>query len=86
VPKFKVDVKAFNSITVDAENEDKARAAANLIAEFGPDFPLNGEAKFIDEGGWSVDGFSEVEKVCPCCEAHYLEEDEQICGECEAEA
>lgn len=89
MPKFKVDVKAFMSVTVEAKTSSEARAAANLYAEFGQgciDAHPDKSVKIIDDDGWCVDGYSEVEKICPSCEENVIELDEQICPECEEEA
>jgi hypothetical protein len=70
--KYDVDVKAFIRVTVEAENEDKARRAAdNFISCKSPDEQdlqdwneLHEDEKQdqIDSiGVWDIDGESEVE-------------------------
>lgn len=71
MPKFDVDVKAFISITVEAENEDQAREIADNYVEASLS-PAEDEVeawnsvseqsgKIVSAGDWGVDGDSDVE-------------------------
>lgn len=87
MPKFKVDVKAFLSVTVEADDPQQARAAANLYAEFGPEFELGEDVKVLEDDGWNVDGWSEVERVCAGCDTFldHGEGTDELCFDCARE-
>lgn len=76
MPMFDVDVKAFISITVEADDENEARDAANHYVETSlspSDMEIAGwneaqaeegvTTKITDAAGWGVDGESEVEPL-----------------------
>lgn len=77
--KFSVDVKAFIKVDVEAENEDEARRIADSFVEnlspadgyvggYNQGLALAGEtARIGDAWDFSVDGYSDVERLCEEC-------------------
>ena len=74
--KFEVDVKAFISVTVEAESEEAARIAADAFAEglsptsdyiigWNSGLPEDAVGRIDPDqtGEWSVDGESEVDEA-----------------------
>ena len=79
MPRYRVDVKAFISIEVTAPNVDAARSEADslvyscdptpgFIKGWNDSIKLDRPGvRIADTDGFSVDGTSEVERVCDEC-------------------
>lgn len=90
MPKYKVDVKAFASVEIEASSAAEARRAADgFIEALSPVQAYidgyNGETtnRIGNEPYLEVDGSSEVERMCDSCGETTEGLGHSLCWECE---